>query len=91
MNEAARKNGISMVRSLALVAALVLLALAPWALRAQDCLTCHGDASMTDSAGHSIAVDGKKFGDSIHGSLQCTNCHADINGYPHPDKVAPVD
>src|SRR5208283_5114813 len=73
------------------VLGLAVLAVAPRGLRAQDCLTCHGDASMTDSAGHSIAVDGKKFGDSIHGSLQCTNCHADIKGYPHPDKVAPVD
>ena len=46
---------------------------------------------MTDAAGHSIAVDGQKFSASIHGSLQCSNCHADIKGYPHPDKVAPVD
>ncbi len=91
MNVAAWKNATLMVRSLVLVAGLAFLALAPRALRAQDCLTCHGDASMTDSAGHSIAVDGKKFGDSIHGSLQCANCHADIKGYPHPDKVAPVD
>ena len=70
---------------------LLLLAIGPRILAAQDCLTCHGDASMTDSAGHSIAVDGQKFGDSIHGSLQCSNCHADIKGYPHPDKIAPVD
>ena len=46
---------------------------------------------MTDASGHSIAVDGQKFSESIHGSLQCTNCHADIKGYPHPDKIAPVD
>ncbi len=59
-------------------------------LGSQDCLTCHGDASMTDAAGHSIAVDGQKFSASIHGSLQCANCHADIKGYPHPDKIAPV-
>ncbi len=80
------------VRSGVVAAGLAILALAPAALRAQtDCLTCHGDASMTDAAGHSIAVDGQKFSDSIHGSLQCNNCHADIKGYPHPDKVAPVD
>ncbi len=59
-------------------------------LGSQDCLTCHGDASMTDAAGRSIAVDGQKFSASIHGSLQCANCHADIKGYPHPDKIAPV-
>ncbi len=61
MNEAAWKIANSLVRSLALLACLALLALAPRALRAQDCLTCHGDASMTDSAGHSIAVNGKDF------------------------------
>ena len=47
---------------------------------------------MTDSSGHSIAVDSQKFSASVHGSLQCSNCHAgDINGYPHPEKVARVD
>ena len=71
---------------------LAILALAPaHSLLRRLCLTCHGDASMTDAAGHSIAVDGQKFGASIHGSLQCSNCHADIKGYPHPDKIAPVD
>jgi predicted CXXCH cytochrome family protein len=55
-----------------------------------DCLTCHGDASMQDPSGHSIAVDGDKFHGSIHGPLECTNCHGDIKGYPHPDKIAPV-
>lgn len=70
--------------------ALALLAVAPAGLHAQDCLTCHGDAGMTDSAGHSIAVNGAKFSASIHGSLQCNSCHADIKGYPHPEKIAPV-
>ena len=45
---------------------------------------------MTDSAGHSISVDGKKFSQSIHGSLECSNCHTDKKGYPHPEKSAPV-
>ena len=36
-------------------------------------------------------VDGKTFGASIHGSLQCNNCHADIKEYPHPDQIAKVD
>ena len=27
---------------------------------------------------------------SIHGSLQCSDCHATIKEYPHPDKVTPV-
>ncbi len=91
MTNAAREKFSTILRGGALAAGLVLLALLPVPLRAQDCLTCHSDASMTDSAGHSIAVDGQKFSSSIHGSLQCSNCHADIKGYPHPDKIAPVD
>ena len=73
----------------ALLAAFAFLA-APARIAAQDCLTCHGEASMVNSAGHSIAVDGKKFESSIHGVLGCNTCHADIKGYPHPEKVAPV-
>jgi predicted CXXCH cytochrome family protein len=71
--------------------ALVLL-IAPLRVVAQsECLACHGDKTMQDSAGHSIAVDGDKFSASIHGSLQCNNCHADIKEYPHPDHIAKVD
>jgi len=76
---------------LTLVACALLAAAAP--LRAQtasECLACHADANMQDAAGHSIGVDEHKFGSSIHGVLQCVNCHADIKGYPHPDKIAPV-
>lgn len=51
-----------------------------------DCLSCHGDASMQDAAGHSVAVDGKIFSDSIHGSLKCNDCHTSIKEYPHPDQ-----
>jgi predicted CXXCH cytochrome family protein len=77
-------------------ATLCLLALAmlvvPHRLAAQaDCLACHGDKTMQDAAGHSIAVDGDKFSASMHGSLQCNNCHADIKQYPHPDHIAKVD
>ncbi len=96
MNLAARNHGPSSFRNGILAAAIAVLAfaLAPAVLRAQataDCLACHGDATAADSNGHSIAVDGQKFSSSIHGSLQCTNCHADIKAYPHPDKIAPVD
>lgn len=55
-----------------------------------DCLACHGDQTMTDNAGHKIGVDGDKFHSSIHGSLNCNDCHADIKEYPHPDHPAKV-
>jgi len=66
--------------------------LAPMRTAAQsDCLACHADKTMQDSSGHSISVDGDKFSASIHGSLQCNNCHADIKEYPHPDHIAKVE
>ncbi len=94
MVEAACGSVCSLFQSRVLASALIIFALilAPGAVRAQtNCLTCHGDASMTDAAGHSISVDGKTFAASIHGSLQCANCHADIKGYPHPDHIAAVE
>ena len=83
----------SLVRSTMLFAGGgILLALAAVSLRGQtDCLACHGDKTMQDSAGHSISVDGKTFSASVHGSFKCNDCHADIKEYPHPDKVAKVD
>jgi uncharacterized protein with PIN domain len=59
-----------------------------------ECLACHGDKSMsTKRAGKTVSlyVDGKKFAPSVHGSLGCTGCHADLEGkdFPH-DKPAPV-
>lgn len=55
-----------------------------------DCLSCHGDASMQDASGHSIAVNADKFHRSMHGSLKCNDCHTSIHDYPHPDQAAPV-
>lgn len=55
-----------------------------------DCLACHADKGLQNASGHSVAVDADKFGASIHGSLQCGACHADIKEYPHPEHVAQV-
>ncbi|HUV96443.1 MAG TPA: cytochrome c3 family protein [Acidobacteriaceae bacterium] len=93
MTKAAEKRKRCRVRWAVGLAGLLVLVFfsAPRILCAQsECLACHDDASMTDANGHSIAVDGKKFSTSIHGSLQCSDCHAGFKGYPHPDKPAPV-
>ena len=55
-----------------------------------DCLGCHSDKDMKDAAGHSLSVDGERFGKSIHGGMKCNDCHADIKEYPHPEHVARV-
>ena len=61
-----------------------------------DCLACHSDKSLTTKRGGrtvSLFVDQKKFAGSIHGSLQCTNCHADLDGkdLPHSTPLAKVN
>ena len=57
---------------------------------------CHGDKSMTTKRGGrtvSLFVEQKKFGGSVHGSLSCTNCHADLEGkdLPHSTPLAKVN
>jgi predicted CXXCH cytochrome family protein len=82
------------VRSGVLAAGVVMLLLATGSsgLHAQtDCLACHSDQSLQDAAGHSVTVDGKKFADSIHGSLKCGDCHINIKEYPHPEQVVKVE
>ena len=75
-----------------LVSALALLS-ALTARAADDpnetCLACHSDKTLTTKHGArtaSLFVEGKKFKASVHGSLGCTNCHADLEGaeFPHP-------
>jgi predicted CXXCH cytochrome family protein len=84
----------TLIRASVLTMGLVglLLAVTPGHLRAEtDCLACHADKGLQDSAGHSVSVDAQKFGSSIHGVLKCGDCHADIKDYPHPDHIAQVE
>ena len=80
---------------------LVVLLLAGIAARAEDnpndtCLACHADKTLTTKrAGRTVSlyVEGKKFSSSSHGSLACTNCHADLEGkeLPHETPLKRVD
>ena len=64
-------------------------------LKDEDCLTCHGDTSLTkDVNGKQISlfVDGKKLQHSIHGAMKlaCVDCHKDVKSLAHetpPQKV----
>src|SRR5579875_2056349 len=77
---------------LTIVASALLLTAAAGPLHAQtDCLACHGDPSMQDASGKTIGVSADKFHASIHGSLQCQDCHTNVKGYPHPANAATVD
>ncbi|MFI5112973.1 MAG: cytochrome c3 family protein [Terriglobales bacterium] len=86
---------------LALLLFIAFLLFAGGAARAADnpndtCLACHADKTLTTKrAGRSISlfVEAKKFSSSIHGSLSCTNCHADLEGkdLPHETPLKRVD
>jgi nitrate/TMAO reductase-like tetraheme cytochrome c subunit len=60
------------------------------------CLACHGDADAKSGTGKSIAVDEKKFAQSVHGGLglECVACHVDLaktTEFPHAEKLARVN
>ncbi|HEX9120169.1 MAG TPA: cytochrome c3 family protein [Terriglobales bacterium] len=86
---------------LALLLFTAFLLLAGGAARAEDkpndtCLACHADRTLTTKrAGRTVSlfVEAKKFSSSIHGSLSCTNCHADLEGkdLPHETPLKRVD
>ncbi len=61
-----------------------------------DCLACHGEASLTRGDGRPLAPDLQRFSVSVHGraGVACVDCHADLaqpTEFPHPDKLAPAD
>ncbi len=59
----------------------------------EDCLGCHADKGLAKEVkGKKISLyaDEAVLKASVHGSLGCTDCHADITEVPHPEKLAPV-
>ena len=60
----------------------------------EDCLTCHGDASLTkDVNGKAVSlhVAADKFKNSMHGGMfSCVDCHSDIKSSPHETTPAKV-
>jgi len=64
--------------------------LPPAAGRNLHCLMCHSAPSKERPA---LKIDMDRFNSSIHGKLQCVDCHRDLAGaaFPHPTKLAKVD
>jgi cytochrome b subunit of formate dehydrogenase len=65
---------------------LVSAGAAKAALTGKDCAECHS-GQMKEVP----AVDRAVLEKSIHGSLDCVDCHQSITEIPHPAKPAPVD
>jgi len=84
------------------VVLLLALAAASWprspraAATSEDCLTCHGDASLTmERKGRTVSlhVDPGALGGSAHASLACADCHVGFKAedLPHAKVIRPVD
>lgn len=55
-----------------------------------NCLACHGDASLKRDDGRSLAIDATVFEHSTHGPMACVDCHVDAKEVPHSEKLAKV-
>jgi formate dehydrogenase gamma subunit len=63
-------------------------------LTSKDCIACHSDpqlAKEVDGKIVSLHVNVNSFGASVHGSFDCTSCHADIKAVPHEPAPAKVN
>lgn len=61
-----------------------------------DCMMCHEDKELTkvrDGREVSLTIDLDKFKKSIHGDMDCIDCHGDLSGaeFPHEENLQPVD
>lgn len=62
------------------------------AINAQ-CLDCHRQPDITQEVmGQSrpLTVDPVAFANSLHGTIACTACHADVAHLPHAEETAPA-
>ena len=62
----------------------------------EECLICHDDEGLTmDKNGREISldIDPEEYDDSMHGGLDCTDCHEgfDPEELPHKENIGPVD
>jgi hypothetical protein len=102
MNGAAKwrqavERGISMRHFIGILALLMLLTpTTAWTLTTADCFDCHSDDTLTKKVGGrevSLFVDEDTFKKSVHGDLDCTDCHEDLADVKdeHAENLQPVN
>ncbi len=61
----------------------------------EDCMECHSDEEMTktinDSIELSLYVDIDKYDYSIHGGLDCIDCHSSLEEVDHDEGLPKVN
>jgi cytochrome b subunit of formate dehydrogenase len=70
------------------------IALPAQKLKDSDCLTCHGDSTLTTEENGktvSLYVDQNKFRHSVHGGMfHCVDCHKDVKSLAHDTTPAKI-
>jgi Ni,Fe-hydrogenase I cytochrome b subunit len=77
----------------ALLIAVLLIVSSPSTaeeITSEACLACHGNEGFASPSGHPLYTNTVAFNASVHGSLPCTICHAEITELPHPDRLKRV-
>ncbi len=93
---ALRKGKESMRHNILLSAILLLVTASPaFALTTADCFDCHSDDALSKRVGGqeiSLFVDEDVYGNSVHGDMDCTDCHEDLTDVEdeHEEKLQPV-
>jgi len=59
-------------------------------ITSEACLACHGNEGFASPSGHPLYTNAAAFNASVHGSLPCTTCHAEITELPHADRLKRV-
>lgn len=83
-------------RLLFLLAGMSIIILRAMGQDNSDCFACHSDKDLTGKRGKktiSVFIDEKGFSKSVHGSLTCTSCHADLEDadLPHQEDLLRVN
>jgi hypothetical protein len=84
------------MRKAILVTIVLLAAAAPaLAMSTSDCFDCHSDDGLTKTVRGSevsLYVDEETYDQSVHGDLDCTDCHEDLYGVEdeHAEELQPV-
>jgi formate dehydrogenase gamma subunit len=60
-----------------------------------DCMDCHSDEELTkainDSTEISLFIELEKYQKSIHGDMECVDCHSTIEDVDHEEELANVN
>jgi cytochrome b subunit of formate dehydrogenase len=85
-----RSHPIALVLAVVFVPAMIAMRPALAAPTNDDCLGCHAEG-VPGADGRTLAVLPAAFAASVHGSLECVDCHDDATEIPHADALKKVD